>query len=85
VIRYVLSANKDMAAMLPVKGLTADYLTECTLRTVKMLEDIGYFVLCLVSDNDRVNRNMFTNLCGGELKSCIVYPCCVNRKLFIFV
>jgi hypothetical protein len=78
----VLSANKDVAAMLPVKGLTADYLTECTLRTVKMLEDIGYFVLCLVSDNNRVNRNMFANLCGGELKSCTAHPCCVNRKLF---
>ena len=78
----VLSKNKDVAAMLPVKGLTAEFLAECSLKIIKMLEDIGYFVLCLVSDNNRVNRNMFTTLCGGELQTSIEHPCSADRKLF---
>ena len=78
----VLSGNKDVAAMVPVTGLTAEHLAQYTRKTVKMLEDIGYYVICLISDNNRVNRNMFADLCGGELKSSIVHPYCSDRKLF---
>lgn len=78
----VLSGNKDMAAMLPVKGLTAEYLLECTQKVIHMLENIGYSVICLASDNNRVNRNMFTALCDGELKPSIPHPCDNTRKLF---
>jgi len=33
----LLSANKDVAAMVPVKNLTADYLKDCTLEIITML------------------------------------------------
>jgi len=62
----LLSANKDVAAMVPVKNLTAEYLKVCTPEVLIMLEKAGYFVFCLISDNNRVNRNMFTGFCGGE-------------------
>ena len=48
-----------------------------------MLENAGYFVICLVSDNNRVNRNMFETMCGGELQPCIKHPCDSERKLFL--
>jgi THAP domain/Transposase protein len=78
----LLSPNKDVAAMVPVKNLTAAYLRELTTQVVTLLENCGYFVLALISDNNRVNRNMFTALCGGSLKPFVQHPCAEDRKLF---
>jgi len=78
----LLSPNKDVAAMVPVKNLTAEYLKVCTLEVITMLENAGYYVFCLISDNNRVNRNMFTCLCGGDLTPFIQHPCAADRKLF---
>jgi hypothetical protein len=65
----LLSSNKDVAALvgLPVKNLTAENLKQYTLQVIEVLEKCGYFVFCLISDNNRMNRNMFTDLCGGSL------------------
>ena len=77
----LLSANKDVAAMVPVKNLTADYLKVCTLKVITMLESAGYYVFCLISDN-RVNRNMFADSCGGDLKPFVQHPCTAHKKTF---
>jgi hypothetical protein len=60
-----LSSNKDVAALVPVKNLKADILTQYTLKMNNMLEKCGYFVFCLISDNNRVNSLscMATHLC----------------------
>jgi hypothetical protein len=79
----LLSANKDVAALVPVKNLTAENLKQYTLQVIGMLEKCGYFVFCLVSDNNRVNRNMFTELCGESLVPYIKHPCAADRKLFL--
>ena len=78
----LLSSNKDIAALIPVKSMNATYLKDCTVKVIRMLEDCGYFVICLISDNNRINRNMFTELGNGELKPWIIHPCCSERKLF---
>jgi hypothetical protein len=78
----LLSPNKDVAAMVPVKNLTAAYLRDCTQRVIRMLESAGYLVFCLISDNNRVNRNMFTEMCGGSLRPYVQHPCSADRKLF---
>ena len=78
----LLSPNKDVAAVVPVKNLTTAYLKECTEQVLNMLESAGYFVFCLISDNNRVNRNMFAELCGGSLKPFMPHPCSPERKLF---
>ena len=78
----LLSPNKDVAAMVPVKNLTADNLKQYTLQVIEILENCGYFVFCLISDNNRVNRNMFTQVCGGSLVPYIQHPCSADRKLF---
>ena len=78
----LLSPNKDVAAMVPVKNLTAAYLKDCTLKVIAMLEKAGYLVFCLISDNNRVNRNMFTEICGGSLTPYVQHPFAADRKLF---
>jgi hypothetical protein len=80
----LLSPNKDVAAMVPVKNLTAAYLRDCTQRVIRMLESAGYLVFCLISDNNRVNRNMFTEMCGGSLRPYVQHPCSADRKLFFY-
>ena len=78
----LLSHNKDVAGMIPVKSLTAKYLKECKIKIINTLENAGNFVICLISDNNRINRNMFTELCQGELKPSRVHPNNSSRKLF---
>ena len=81
-ISSLLSSNKDVVALVPVKNLTAAFLKEYMLKVLVMLEKVGFKVFCLISDNNRVNRNMFAELCGGELKTSIPHPVCENRMLF---
>jgi hypothetical protein len=40
----LLSPNKDVAALVPVKNLTAENLNKYTLQVIDMLEKCGYFV-----------------------------------------
>lgn len=79
----LLSSNKDVAAMVPVTNLTATYLVDITKRVIDLLESAGYYVFCIISDNNRVNRNMFSLLCNGVLQPCIKHPLNPERKLFL--
>jgi hypothetical protein len=81
----LLSSNKDVADLVPVKNLTAENLKLYTLQMIDMLEKSGCFVFCLISDNNRVNRNLFTELCGGSLEPYIKHPCADDRKLIFSV
>src|SRR6218665_1925937 len=78
----ILSHRKDIAALVPVKNLTAPYLQEITMHVIRMVEKAGFRIICLISDNNRVNGNMFRLLCGGLLQPCIDHPCDNSRKLF---
>jgi hypothetical protein len=57
----ILSSNKDIAALVPVKSLDAAYLKDCTFKVLQVLET-GFFGCCITSDNNRVNRNVFANV-----------------------
>ena len=39
-------------------------------------------MVSLISDNNRINRNVFTSICGGVLKPCIAHPLDASRQLF---
>ena len=81
-IQSLLSNKKDIVALIPVKNLNMSYLKECTVKILELLETIGYKVLCCISDNNRVNRNMFTDFCNGHLFPSIGHPCDPSRRLF---
>ena len=78
----LLSLNKEVAAMMPVKSLDAQFLKQCTMKVIETLENVGYCVLCLISDNNRINCNMFTAICNGNLQPFILNPFNTERKLF---
>lgn len=81
-ISSLLSKNKDVAAIVPVKNINARMLYDMIVKVLKMLHTIGYIVTCIISDNNRVNRNAFTLMCGGKLQASIENPNVPTEKLF---
>ncbi|GBM71630.1 hypothetical protein AVEN_269185-1 [Araneus ventricosus] len=73
-ITSLFSKYKEIVALVPMKNQTADDLYCQTLKVLQMLNDCKYNVLCLISDNNRINRNMFTQMCQGNLVNCISNP-----------
>lgn len=62
--------NKDVVALFPVRNINAEKLYSYTKDVLQILVHCGYSPLCLISDNNRVNRNMFLLLChDGNLDS----------------
>ena len=81
-ISSVLSKSKDVAGIIPIKNLTGETLTELTKSVLEMLHRVGFKVVCVISDNNRVNRTVFTNMCGGKLQLFIKHPHDESDKLF---
>ena len=81
-ISSIFSKNKDVVALQPVKNLETSFLHDSLIKVLKMIENIGYKVVCLISDNNRVNRNVFTSICGGVLKPSVAHPLDSSRRLF---
>ena len=73
-ISSYFSSNKEVVAIYPVRSTTKDVLHDLTINVLKCLHNIGYKVLGIISDNNRINRNMFEHLCGGTLQSSIKHP-----------
>jgi len=78
----VLSKNKDVVALQPVKNLDASFLHDSVSKVLQLVESVGYKVVSLLSDNNRINRNVFAAMCGGVLKPSIVHPLDSTRQLF---
>ena len=70
-ISSLLSKTKHVAALYPVCNLTADTLYDLTIKVLNFLHGLGYRVVSLISDNNRINRNMFERMCVG--KSCLLH------------
>jgi len=52
------------------------------LQVLKAVDNAGFCVISVITDNNKVNSNMFKLLCGGEMQSCIVHPCDASWKMF---
>lgn len=81
-ISSLLSKSKDVVGIVPVKNLNAEMLHEMIRKVLQLLHSIGYLVTCVISDNNRVNRNAFTKLCGGKLQIFIQNPFNPMERLF---
>ena len=68
IISSVLSSNKDVVALIPVQKMTNQDLYHMPKEVVKQYI-YGYRIICILSDNNVVNRNFFMNLSGTN---CLV-------------
>ncbi|XP_035227610.1 THAP domain-containing protein 2-like [Stegodyphus dumicola] len=55
-IRSLLSPFKDVAHILPVKSLNAEDLYQYLKKIIIGLENIGYRIVAVVSDNNSINK-----------------------------
>jgi len=76
----VLSKNKDVVALQPVKNLDASFLHVSVSKVLQLVESVGYKVVALLSDNNRINRNVFAVMCGGVLQPSIIHPLDSTRQ-----
>lgn len=81
-ITSIKSKNKDIVALYPVRNLTAKTLQDLIKTVLSQLHLLGFKVLSLISDNNRVNRKAFEEFCGGSLKEYIMNPFDNKYKLF---
>ncbi|KAM7309977.1 hypothetical protein ISCGN_006946 [Ixodes scapularis] len=65
------------------KGLTGTELAKLLLHVLGKVEDVGFKVLRIVTDNHRVNVNAMKQLCGGLLTHHILHPNDPERILFL--
>lgn len=82
-LRSVSSEYKDVVHVMPAKCLKAENLFDIVKRLIVGLEEIGFKVLAVVTDNDTRNKKAMSLFCNPEQLS-IVYPHPVvhSRPLF---
>lgn len=82
-ISSVTSKLKEVVHIFPTSTMKSDTLFECIRTVVTKLEEIGYRVFCILSDNNALNGKAMNNFSPTK-KLSIVYPhpCDNNRPLF---
>ena len=80
-ISSALSKNKDIVALISMLNATANTLKEMTM-ILHLLHCAGYRVMCMISDNNRIHRNMFAMFCDGDLNPSIPHPLDSSLTLF---
>ena len=72
-IHSLFSSYKDVVHILPVNSLTAVCLSSLIRKIIIGLEQIGLTIICVVSDNNAINRKAMS-LFSNPPKLNIVYP-----------
>ena len=63
-ISSLLSSNKDVAALIPAKNLTAENLCNILKSLLKRLVEAQYNVISIISDGNRINKKLLTLFAG---------------------
>lgn len=71
------------AAYYLVKGLQGQELYQLFNQVIKAVEDCGFYVLRIVTDNHKTNVSMFRQFGNGDLKFSVPHPCDPQRLLFL--
>ncbi|XP_049801053.1 uncharacterized protein LOC126236056 [Schistocerca nitens] len=82
-IQSLLSSFKEVVHVLPVRNLVAEQLFLYVKKILCGLYYIGFKVICVVSDNNAINRKSMA-LCSSPPKLSIVYPH-PTKPLFVII
>jgi hypothetical protein len=83
-IKSLLSHNKDVVALLPVKNMNSQFLYEQTTKVLTLLHNCGYEVVTIITDNNKVNVKLLTQLSGEQkLNIFIEHPCDKSKNFFL--
>jgi hypothetical protein len=76
---------KNIALLFPVKNMSAAELLRWTMRVINDLEESGFRVISIITDNNNINRKMFTDMSpNSKLNICVPHPRDQTRPLFLF-
>jgi hypothetical protein len=81
-ISSIYCHNKDVVGLFPATNLKYDFSYMLVLQILKLLTEAGYHVLCMISDNNGVNRKMYEEICGGVLRVSFLNPVNPDIKTF---
>nr|CAI5864649.1 unnamed protein product [Callosobruchus analis] len=84
-VSYIFSNYKDIVGLFPVCTLKHNLLHELTLNILKVLSNLGFHVVAIISDNNAVNRKMFEMLCGGKICNYFFNPFSKNYQKVFFL
>lgn len=56
---------KDIVSFTPVKCLTSEQLTPMLIDVLNIVQNAGFIVVVVVSDNNQVNAKTFHAMCGS--------------------
>ncbi|XP_042913759.1 uncharacterized protein [Parasteatoda tepidariorum] len=85
-LKSVLSSYKDVVHVLPVKKITGEILHEFLNKVILGLEELGFFVISVTTDNNSINRkamSLFVN--PPKLQFVYPHPIDNNRPLFFLI
>ena len=83
-VQSLLSSYKEVVKILPIKNIAAEDLYKVILNTIQELENLNFFVIGMVSDNNAVNKKA-VSFFASPLRLNIIYchPVDVERPLFM--
>lgn len=82
-VNSLLSPYKEVVHILPVKTISAEQLHEVLKELINGLEDMGFEVLSIVSDANRINKKAMCFFCNPpKLLSTYPHPKEPSRPLF---
>lgn len=88
-VQSVASSFKEVAHIVPLRGATGNILHKLLMEVICGLEKIGYKVICVVTDNNRVNRNameQFSSALTSDSPAFVYpHPCDPKRPLFFVI
>jgi hypothetical protein len=85
-IQSLLSDFKEVVHILPVKSITAQQLYIFIEKCVVTLQSIGFRVICVVTDNNCINRKAMSYFCTPpQLKIVYCHPSDKSMPLFYVI
>lgn len=86
VVAFLISSAfgnfKEVVSLHPVVNINGNDLYNITQRVIDLLKNCGFHVISIISDNNRVNRNLFQHLLPSNDEFCVTYP---NSSVPMFV
>lgn len=68
-VKSVFGSFKDIIRLVPVLSPSGENLRDLTLQVVRFAQQIGFKILVVITDNNRVNQAMFKLLCADSFNN----------------
>ena len=82
-LNTICSKFCEVVHIIPVKTITAEILHMLVRKVIVGLEQIGFNVICVVSDNNRINGKAVL-FCKKAKFISRVSPSCTVQQTFVF-